>query len=53
MKKINSIVSLLKLIVKYGLYVMVIVDILQYSIAKFTELDEPAEPEKAIEDDTK
>lgn len=53
MKKINSIVSLLKLIVKYGLYVMVVVDILQYSIAKFTELDDSPEPQKTIENDVK
>lgn len=39
MKKIKSIVDILKVVVKYGAYIMVIVDVVQYAIDKIEDLN--------------
>lgn len=39
MKKISSLLTVLKTIIKYGAYVMVLVDVLQYAVEKFSTVD--------------
>lgn len=48
MKKINGIVGILKMVVKYGAYIAVIVRVVQYAIEEF---DKVGSSDKAIENE--
>lgn len=50
MKKINGMVSVLKMVVKYGAYIAVIVRVVQYAIDEFGKVDAP-EADKTLDNE--
>lgn len=52
MKTINSITSVLKLVIKYGAYIAIAVKVVQFAVDEFEKLNaDEKEPAKAVENE--